>query len=257
MNDFLKNMVNPINRDKRWDLIQKLYNKNYFNVKNKNKESKIPKIIHQIWLGGDFPKEYEYYRDKMMDINIGWEYKLWTDKDVDSFGLQNIKLFNNITNLGARSDIFRYEILDRMGGIYIDTDFDTVKSFDDLTHLDFFAGNGHVDTPEVFNSIMASIPGHKYMNNIVNELLKKDTFLDDIPGVMNNTGPYFVSRVFFDTINEGDNVVIFPTKFLFPFPAVHRHQYHRLSDEQYLNLVSSFYSENTYVSHLWHTTWQK
>ena len=194
---------------------------------------------------------------KMMEINKGWEYKLWKDKDVEIFGLKNIKLFNNITNFGAKSDIFRYEILERMGGVYIDTDFDTVKPFDDLIHLDAFAGNGHVNKPEVFNSIMASSPDHKYMENIVNELLKIDSFRDDINGVMNNTGPYFVSRVFFDTINEYDNVVIFPTKFFFPFPAVYRHQYHSLNDVDYRKLISSYYDKNTYVSHLWHTTWQK
>ena len=52
------------------------------------------KIIHQIWLGGEIPKRYSSYIEKLKKINPNWEYKLWTDKDIDIFGLKNIKLFN-------------------------------------------------------------------------------------------------------------------------------------------------------------------
>jgi mannosyltransferase OCH1-like enzyme len=188
-----------------------------------------------------------------MKINVGWKYKLWTDKDVDEFSLKNIKLYNNIKNLGAKSDIFRYEILERLGGVYIDVDFDCVKPFDDLLTLDFFAGNGHVDVPEIFNSVMASSPNYKYMTALVNELLKKDYFKDNIDGVMNNTGPYFITRVFYDNINEDDNVVIFPTKYFFPFPAVHRF----VNYDQSKDFIHSFNNDKTYCIHLWHTNWQK
>jgi len=253
MSDYLINMVNSINSDKRWLLLEELYNKNF--LEKKEKIDKIPKIIHQIWLGSDVPKRYDLYREKLIKINPNWEYKLWTDNDVDDFGLKNIKLFNNIKNLGAKSDILRYEILERIGGLYVDADFDFIKPFDDLCHLDFFAGNGHVQEPEVFNSIMASIPNHKYVSNLVSELQKKTTFVDDINGVMNNTGPYFVTKVFFDVINKNDNVVIFPTKFLFPFPAVYRHNVD--DGEESKKFIYSFLNENSYCLHLWHTNWQK
>jgi len=253
LSDFYENVVNVVNSDPKWELLHKLYDENYYNKKGISKEEKIPKIIHQVWLGGKIPEKYITYRNKMMEINKGWEYKLWTDADVDVFELKNIKLFNNIKNLGAKSDIFRYEILERFGGVYIDTDFDCVKPFDDLLHLDAFAGNGHAVTPEVFNSIMASIPNHKYMSAIVRELQKIENFNDDINGVMYTTGPYFVSRVFYDTISESDNVVIFPTKFFFPFPI---NQRHIPRNDKYNSITNSFNNENTYCCHLWHTTWQ-
>lgn len=246
--DYVTQMSNYINDDPKWMLLNNLYD-NF--SKNKNNTQKIPKIIHQIWLGGEFPDRYVELRDRMMKINSGWEYKLWTDKDIEPFKLKNSKLFNNIKNLGAKSDILRYEILERIGGVYIDIDFDCVKHFDDLLTLDFFAGNGHVGEPEVFNSIMASSPNYKYITALVNELLKKDRFDDNIDGVMNNTGPYFITRVFFDNINEDDNVVIFPTKYFFPYPAVHRFLVYNKS------FIHSFTNDRTYCIHLWHTNWQK
>jgi len=250
MSDYLVNMVNSVNGDPRWKMLENMYD----NWQNKtDRQQKIPKIIHQIWLGGEYPEKYIPFRDKMMELNKGWEYKLWTDKDVESFGLKNIKLFNNIKNLGAKADIFRYEILERMGGLYLDTDFECTKSFDDLVDLSFFAGNGHIDQPEVFNSLMASEPNHKFVSALVSELQKKNSFVDNIDGVMNNTGPYFITRVFFNTINESDNVVVFPTKFFFPFPAVYRH----MAYESAQNFIRSFITDRTYCIHLWHTTWQK
>jgi len=252
MSDYLDNMGNSINNDFRWKILEEMYN-NF--IKKQIKEDKIPKIIHQIWLGGELPKKYDKYVEKLKKINSNWEYRLWTDNDIELFGLKNIKLFNNIKNLGAKSDILRYEILERIGGLYVDVDFDFIKPFDDLCHLDFFAGEGHVQEPEVFNSIMASTSNHKYVSKLVSELQKKDTFVDTIDGVMNNTGPYFVTKVFFSTCNTKDNVVIFPTKYLFPFPAVYRNSVGE--DENSQKFIYSFVNENSYCLHLWHTNWQK
>jgi len=252
--EFFKNHfidMNILNHNNlKWKLLEKLYNENY--LYKDNKKPKIPKIIHQIWLGDKYPEKYHYYTEKLMKINKGWEYKLWTDADVDSFKLKNIKLFNNISNLGAKSDIFRYEILERIGGVYIDTDFDSVKSFDDLLYLDFFAGTQDKEMI-ILNSIMASIPNHKYISNIVYRLQKNENFNDNIDGVMNNTGPYFINDIFFNIINENDNVVIFPRKFFFPFPNKYRHV---KQDKNYIKFTNSFNNKNTYVVHLWHTTWQ-
>lgn len=252
MSKYLLNMVNSVNSDEKWKLLENLYDKNY-NIANK--VDKIPKIIHQIWLGSDLPERYKKYIEKCQKINPNWEYKLWTDSDIKKFSLKNEKLYYNINNLGAKSDILRYEILERIGGLYVDIDFDFVKPFDDLCYLDFFAGNGHVDIPEVFNSIMASTPNNKIISALVSELQKIDYFRDDINGVMNNTGPYFVTKVFFNNVTENDNVIIFPTKFFYAFPAVYRNS---MDDSDALkNFMYSFLNENSYCFHLWHTNWQK
>jgi mannosyltransferase OCH1-like enzyme len=252
--DYRKNMVNAIKDSKEWKFLEDLYYKNYVNVSDKT-EKRIPKIIHQIWLGSDFPERYKEFQNKLIKLHPDWEYKLWTDKDVDEFCLKNNELYYNIKNKGAKSDIFRYEILEKMGGVYLDIDFDPVKPFDDLCYLDFFAGCGHVPDAEVFNSIMASSPNHKYIKKLVIELQKMKTFSDHIEGVMQNTGPYFITRNFFNTIGIEDNAVVFPTKFFFSFPAMWRD---RVTDSKNSwDFIYSFVTENSYCIHLWHTNWQK
>lgn len=257
MSDYKENSYRDMNYDMRWNLLEELYNRNYYDIKHiKNKPVKIPKVIHQIWLGSEYPEKYIKYRDLMMEINSNFEYKLWTDEDVDKFGLKNKELYYNIRNWGAKSDIFRYEILEREGGIYIDTDFLCIKPFDDLCHLDAWAGQGQVGVPEVFNSIMASAPNHKYMQNIVEGLTKIKRFDDHIPGVMNNTGPYYVQRKFYEVAKPDDNMVIFPEKFFFPFPA-RGSGYMNQDSEEYDKVVKSYMNENTYCIHMWHVAWQK
>ena len=238
-----------INNDIKWSLLEDLFDKNYLHKTDKT-ETKIPKIIHQIWLGSELPEDAKILRDEMMKINKNYEYKLWTDADIADFGLKNNELYHNINNYGAKSDILRYEILERFGGIYIDTDFQCVKSFDDLSYLDFWIGNGHTDIPVIQNSIIASIPNNKHISNIVDGLLNTTIFNDNIPGVMNTTGPYYITKMIYETISIDDNIVVFPTTFFFPFPNKYRHSKDK-------NLPKEFIHKNTYAIHLWKTTWQK
>ncbi|MFW5847865.1 MAG: glycosyltransferase, partial [bacterium] len=165
------------------------------------------------------------------------------------------ELFHNTQNLGAKSDILRYEILNKFGGIYVDLDFLFIKSFDDILHLEFFAGNGHVKLPEIFNSIIGSKPKSKIILSIVEGLKNKTKIDNSINGVMYGTGPYYITKIFYDNVNENDNVIIFPTKYFFSFPGIKRHLSKNFNNN--IDYIKSYMNNNTYCIHLWHTAWQK
>lgn len=101
----------------QWALLKELYEKNFINAEQCN-YGNLPKKIHQIWLGGGLPSEYRDYTDTWKKINSGWEYKLWTDGDINDVIISNRPLFNSIHNLGQKSDFLRYHILNQFGGIY-------------------------------------------------------------------------------------------------------------------------------------------
>ena len=43
--------------------------------------NKIPKIIHQIWVGGKkIPQKYKKLIKTVKDVHPDWEYKLWTNE---------------------------------------------------------------------------------------------------------------------------------------------------------------------------------
>lgn len=98
-----------------------LYNNKYM-FKNPVINSKIPKIIHQIWIGPRLvPMEWISTWKKFCK-KYNWTHYLWTNKEVESFKLINKKHFDNAKSWQQKSDILRYEILYKYGGIYLDAD---------------------------------------------------------------------------------------------------------------------------------------
>jgi mannosyltransferase OCH1-like enzyme len=253
MKEFNKLMVNDISNSPIWDMLETNFNK--FHIKSENDINKIPKKIHQIWLGGKIPDKYKRLRDTFLEKNPNWEYKLWTDEDVNDFNLKNIDTFNKITNLGVKSDIFRYEILYREGGLYVDTDFECLKSFDDLTYLDLFTGTGHLYDPEVFNGLIACKKNHELIKELIDNIQIINT--NNFDEILSLTGPRYFSDKLFQWIknNPNDKVIVFPTNFFYPFPAVHRYMV-RDDSENSRNLVQSFCTNDSYCVHLWYTSWQ-
>jgi mannosyltransferase OCH1-like enzyme len=51
---------------------------------NKKGKQKIPKIVHQIWIGGSSPfKLHQLYMDTCNKLYKEWEYLLWTNDDIN------------------------------------------------------------------------------------------------------------------------------------------------------------------------------
>ena len=72
---------------------------------------KTPKIIHQTWKTENIPKELEFCVESWKRLNPDWEYKLWTDNQMDIFVKQNFpkiyKTYTNYTHNIFRADLFR------------------------------------------------------------------------------------------------------------------------------------------------------
>jgi len=253
MSEFKMLMVNSIKKNPIWNKLEENFNKYYLEKEN---AVNIPKIIHQVWLGGEFPDKYKRLRDTWILNNTDWEYKLWTDKDVDEFKLENIEQFNKIKNLGSKSDIFRYEILYRYGGLYIDTDFECLKSFNDLLYLDLFTGTGHVDIPEVFNGLIGCKPNHKLLRKLIDDIKVIST--SNFDRILELTGPKYFSDKLFEYIynNPDDKIVVFPTVFFYAFPALYRASV-RNDTDQSQRFIKQFCTKDSYCVHMWYTSWQK
>lgn len=220
-----------------------LYDNNYV---NDDSGAKVPKKIHQIWLGGRIPEKYKRLSESWRRFHPDWEYRLWTDKDVEEFGLKNKDLFNTAKNNGQRSDILRYEILNRFGGIYVDTDFECLRPFDDLLYLDFFTGISYDAKMVLYIGIIASVPGHPIMTSCID-------FMGAYNGnsanmIMDVTGPYYFTRCFFNSVDKNTKgVVAFPMDFFYPLP-----NYLRNTNRPY-DYVKDF----SYAIHHWAVTWLK
>jgi mannosyltransferase OCH1-like enzyme len=231
--------------------------KKYFTDYTGDKSPVIPRKIHQIWLGGTLPIKYYRIIKTWIELHPGWEYKLWTDKDVDALNLVNKKLYDAIDNVGVKSDILRYEILYRYGGLYIDTDFKCIKPFDDLLYLDFFSGEGDETPRRTYNGLIACKPKHPLLLSLIDGLKERELNPPKNYGeVMTMVGPeYFNGRVVLYLQSSKDKTVMFPYKFFYPFPARDRLDVD-IQQNRDLSKINAYITPQTYCVHLWHTSWQ-
>lgn len=236
------------NTDLRWAILEEMYTKNFFYL-NETSIPILPKIIHQIWLGGTIPNKYKQYADTWREFNPEWEYKLWTDSDVTTMDLPNRELYNSMTNYGPKSDLLRYHILNQYGGVYADTDFECLKSFDSLSYLSFFTGIGYPSKLELYPGLIGCVPHHPIMEKLVEEVCKIKTMPNDPTGVLETISSYFFTRVFLSAVTEYyEGIVAFPPDYFYPFPNQRGHQTRNGKD---------YIKDCSYAIHYWEVSWLK
>lgn len=223
-----------------WALMQKLFETNYHSNGSKYK---IPKKIHQIWLGREFPDKYKKFAESWQKYHPTWEYRLWTDKDIPNLKITSKFYFDQAVNPAMRSDIMRYEILRQFGGLYVDTDFECLRPFDDLMYLDFFTGIGYDGVLQLYIGLLASIPNHPIMKDCVYITEPYQGGKGSI--MMNVTGVNHFTKCFLKYAKG--NVVAFPMDYFYPYP----------NNLKGLGDPYSYVTENTYAIHHWAVSWNR
>lgn len=230
--------------------VRNLYNAHIVSNPEYSEAPRIPKIIHQIWLGSSFPEEYKSLQETWKKHHPDWEYRLWTDQDVAAFGLYNQSIYDLAKNYGEKSDIFRYEILYRYGGLYVDTDFECVKSFDILNHIcDFYIGAGYTMYGGVYNGLIGSKPGHPILKAAIEGMVRSAG--DHAENIVHRTGPNYLTIYIKKMINSCPGInVVFPLSFFYPWPNYERHNKRPES-------IASWVRPESFAIHYWYTSWWK
>jgi mannosyltransferase OCH1-like enzyme len=234
----------------RRDILERLFENYRSQNRGKVTESRIPKIIHQIWLGSPFPSAYKEWQNSWKKFHPDWEYRLWTDADVANLHLRHPEVYEGTKNFGARSDILRYEIIYKFGGLYADTDFECFKNFDDIhASCDLYAGVMEESIhPAVLAGLFGAIPGHPIVDACINNFNKPIATADATKQIQLTDGPFF-TECFFQHLHEGGLLnVAFPHKYFYPWPAARRH-------EATPETVRSYMTRDTYAVHYWEVSW--
>ena len=251
-NEFDRMIAESYNYDAReyhhspqWSIVKSLYVKNY--SCGIPVAQHIPKKIHQIWLGGLLPEKYKRLTASWQEHHPDWEYRLWMDADAESFGMKRKDLFDSSNNMGTKSDIFSYEILYKEGGLYVDTDFECLKPFDDLLWLKFFAGISYDAKFVLYHGLMASEPEHPILRRCIDDM-GEGYDGDNGQKIMETTGPYHLTKCFVSEIyHNPDGVVAFPPPHFYPWP-----NYKRFEKEPY-----KYVRPTSHAIHHWHVSWLK
>ena len=103
----------------------------------------IPKIIHYCWFGrGEMPALVQECINSWHKFMSDWEYKLWNEDNYDiASAPAYVQEAYEARKFAFVSDYVRLWALEQYGGLYLDTDVEVFKPFDDLMErYNAFAG---------------------------------------------------------------------------------------------------------------------
>jgi mannosyltransferase OCH1-like enzyme len=89
----------------------------------------IPKVVYQSWHTRTFHPIVQEKLDAMRALNPEYEFKIFTDEEMDAFVNEHYPgeiadCYNRLNIIVAKVDFWRYLILHKYGGIYLDIDSD-------------------------------------------------------------------------------------------------------------------------------------
>lgn len=155
-----------------------------------------PRILHLIWIGDEpEPNGMKTWTVDFAAAHPDWEVKVWKNEHVEAFQMVNQNAFDNMPQLCGKADIWRFEIIYRYGGLYIDADTTWLHKKVDL-----------LDTPGLINFVkesdelittgfIYSVAKHPYIKRVVESIPES---ICNNPNSMSwvTTGPALLYRVY-------------------------------------------------------------
>jgi mannosyltransferase OCH1-like enzyme len=146
-------------------------------------KNKIPKIVHQTFCTMNLPDHIKEIMKKNKQINPDYTFLFYNDSDCDLFIKNNFdeytyKAYTSINPCyGAmKSDFFRYCILYKLGGVYLDIKssirypLHSIIHKNDICLLDVLRNNYEsyrTDAPTYEQWILFFAPGHPYLKEVI------------------------------------------------------------------------------------------
>ena len=163
------------NSAKYYHTFKTIFNNNFDN--STSKKLQIPKVMHQLWIGSPIPKFFEQYIHTCKEQNPGWEYRLWTEKELQklSYNKDIIKALSSKKNV--TKDYFMHLILQKFGGVFLDIDYVCFKPFELLNYkydawFVLEPSGWWKKIPTTSYSIIAAKPGHSIISGTLNDIEK-------------------------------------------------------------------------------------
>jgi mannosyltransferase OCH1-like enzyme len=236
-----------INGHKLYDFFKEIYEKNNFSVISPHTDIIIPKTIHQIWLGkSKIPEAFKEFQQTWIEHHMGkgWNYKLWTDEDVEELILHNREFYDATDNYGVKSDILRWEILYTYGGVYIDMDYECLAALDDFHYTyDFYTAVQPLDTQfvQLGAALVGSRPHHPILKHCI-ETIKDDWHYKGAP---TKTGPVHFTKSFYACAGMDNNKdIALPAFYFYPL-AAQATKYNK----------SEWITQGAFAVHWWAKSW--
>ena len=205
----------------------------------------IPKTIHYCWMSGDpYPDDIQRCIESWNEKLPEYQIKLWDKNNFDCSRWRYAEQALQRKKYAFVSDIVRLYALYTEGGMYLDSDIEVIKSFDDL--LGNRAFSGIESGGRVAAWLMASEAGNPLFKELL-EYYDDRSFVDDNGNMDMTPNTIPMTRIMSaygmkpeNRLQELDEITIFPEEYFCP-------------KNPWTGKVTI--TENTYAMHLFAGAW--
>lgn len=216
--------------------------------------NEIPKLIHYCWFGKKSkPKLVKQCISSWGACFKGYRIIEWNEDSYKSEHPFYKKALENKLWAFA-SDYARLDILNKYGGIYLDTDMLVLKCFDHL--LSNNINIGAEDEEYINAAFIASKKNEPFLQDCLRSyddliILRRESHLMKmtIPVIMTKVlfSNYFYNRQL-NGVSDKNGIRVFPKEYFYPLPYAKRTELNRYKD---------FLTQESVAVHLWSATWKK
>lgn len=193
-----------------------------------DKMNLISRYIHQIYWNFSNPidstprPEWQSNSETFITMNQGWTYKRWNKQEAEALICSDDynwirPLWDNISAI-EQTDVLRYIIMHKYGGLYADMDYICIKSLEPLRWMGYPIILFNIASSLIVNTNpIASSPGHPFWLTLLKSL-SNSPFVRMLPNyfkVMLTTGPLKLSKHRW-MYPDQSQIVVFPHKYLEP-----------------------------------------
>lgn len=201
-----------------------------------------------MWKNASPPEDLFPERWRTSWLEPLWELTFWTDPMISAYSREVGGLFRDVLDRFdgiRRADAFRYLILKRMGGLYVDLDFLNLRPLSWLESHEGFTCGEHVPGTLCNAWMWAPRPGDPFFADIEEALAQSARERDPVL----STGPRFLTRY----AGAGRRIDILPSRLLYPIAWDDTENVQRARRLSNADLEREF--SDSAAIHLWSASW--
>jgi mannosyltransferase OCH1-like enzyme len=165
----------------------------------KNYNPIIPLNIFQTWHTKILPPLMAQSISIIKKLNPRFNYYLFDDNDCrefikNNFDLKVLHAFDSLIPGAYKADLWRYCILYKKGGIYLDIKYRPYNGFRFINLMEKEHFVLDADGDGIYNALMVCLPGNQVLLKVINQIVEnvKNKFYGN--NCLEPTGPHLLSR---------------------------------------------------------------
>ena len=195
----INDTVSKINTINKIKILVKRLSIKYPNKQNYN--SVIPKLIYQTWHTRNLPPKMKSSVQSIINNNPKFNHFLFDDSDCrefikNNFNVEVLNAFDNLIPGAYKADLWRYCILYKTGGIYLDIKYKSHNNFKfiNLTENEHFVID--VNPHAVYNAVMVCKKENPKLLEAINKIVYNVQNKNYNVGALGISGPELLGSIF-------------------------------------------------------------